>query len=400
MAYEAQLGIDFFGDISWFPFNISDLPDVEDFFEYLWDRTGLDYVLPNNRGSTIGDTSWYTSGLRRLRNVDIGGAGPSSTVIRESEILPDLHGYRVGLRNNLLIDLLNDPGSDLYIAADDLDRAIAILNAYVSIGMPNEFNQSQVLRSALRAVPGESEVGLGSFDVINLMSAMAQADNNPQSWGDDDFNVNHIEDILSERVDIVAAEIKRGLQSPAIMPGYVGWVLAELKHLQETATDFAIDDTYLTQGSGLLTTTIEDGLLMNDIDQLEILIGVDLDYTNHPDYIAPANGTVLVNADGTFTYQADAGFVGMDSFSYRSTAMIPNTLMPIFSEPASVVVIVEDAGCGPADLTGDGVLNFFDVSAFLSAFGAQDSAADLTGDSVYNFFDVSVFLSTFSMGCP
>src|SRR5690606_32655832 len=27
---------------------------------------------------------------------------------------------------------------------------------------------------------------------------------------------------------------------------------------------------------------------------------------------------------------------------------------------------------GPADLTGDGVLNFFDVSAFLSAFSAQD----------------------------
>jgi hypothetical protein len=57
------------------------------------------------------------------------------------------------------------------------------------------------------------------------------------------------------------------------------------------------------------------------------------------------------------------------------------------------------AGC-PADLNGDGVLNFFDVSAFLAAFTAQDPAADFTNDGVYNFFDVSAFLAAFSQGCP
>jgi len=54
----------------------------------------------------------------------------------------------------------------------------------------------------------------------------------------------------------------------------------------------------------------------------------------------------------------------------------------------------------PADLTGDGQLNFFDVSAFLSAFSAGDPAADFTGDGQFNFFDVSDFLSQFSAGCP
>lgn len=54
----------------------------------------------------------------------------------------------------------------------------------------------------------------------------------------------------------------------------------------------------------------------------------------------------------------------------------------------------------PADLTGDGVLNFFDVSAFLSAFGAQDPIADFTGDGAFNFFDVSAFLTAFGDGCP
>ncbi|MHA7812559.1 MAG: GC-type dockerin domain-anchored protein [Phycisphaerales bacterium] len=54
----------------------------------------------------------------------------------------------------------------------------------------------------------------------------------------------------------------------------------------------------------------------------------------------------------------------------------------------------------PADLTGDGVLNFFDVSAFLSLYNAQDPAADFTGDGQFNFFDVSAFLSAFTSGCP
>ena len=54
----------------------------------------------------------------------------------------------------------------------------------------------------------------------------------------------------------------------------------------------------------------------------------------------------------------------------------------------------------PADLTGDGSLNFFDVSAFLGAFGNNEPVADFTGDGAFNFFDVSAFLSAFGAGCP
>lgn len=56
--------------------------------------------------------------------------------------------------------------------------------------------------------------------------------------------------------------------------------------------------------------------------------------------------------------------------------------------------------CNPADLNGDSTLNFFDVSAFLSAFIIQDSVADFTDDGLFNFFDVSFFLQLFSEGCP
>ena len=55
--------------------------------------------------------------------------------------------------------------------------------------------------------------------------------------------------------------------------------------------------------------------------------------------------------------------------------------------------------CVP-DLTGDGQVNFFDVSAFLSAYNAMDPIADFNNDGVFNFFDVSAFLSAYNVGCP
>lgn len=53
-----------------------------------------------------------------------------------------------------------------------------------------------------------------------------------------------------------------------------------------------------------------------------------------------------------------------------------------------------------ADLTQDGELNFFDVSAFLSAYTNGDQNADFTGDGTLNFFDVSAFLGAYNAGCP
>ena len=64
------------------------------------------------------------------------------------------------------------------------------------------------------------------------------------------------------------------------------------------------------------------------------------------------------------------------------------------------LIIAQAPAACPADLTGDGELNFFDVSAFLSAFSSMDPAADFTNDGMFNFFDVSAFLSAFTAGCP
>lgn len=57
-------------------------------------------------------------------------------------------------------------------------------------------------------------------------------------------------------------------------------------------------------------------------------------------------------------------------------------------------------GC-PADFADPfGELDFFDASAFISAFNAQDPSADFNADGMYDFFDVSAFLTAFNDGCP
>lgn len=52
------------------------------------------------------------------------------------------------------------------------------------------------------------------------------------------------------------------------------------------------------------------------------------------------------------------------------------------------------------DLTGDGLLNFFDISRFLMLFNDRHPQGDISGDGRFNFFDVSAYLQLFSAGCP
>jgi hypothetical protein len=70
-------------------------------------------------------------------------------------------------------------------------------------------------------------------------------------------------------------------------------------------------------------------------------------------------------------------------------------------ESATVSVLLNQCGMScPADLNGDGNLNFFDVSAFLGLFNAQSPIVDFNGDGLFNFFDVSAYLLAFNAGCP
>jgi hypothetical protein len=53
----------------------------------------------------------------------------------------------------------------------------------------------------------------------------------------------------------------------------------------------------------------------------------------------------------------------------------------------------------PADVNADGVLNFFDVSAFIGLFLDRHPAGDFNNDGAHDFFDLASFLDAFLAGC-
>jgi FG-GAP-like repeat len=134
-------------------------------------------------------------------------------------------------------------------------------------------------------------------------------------------------------------------------------------------------------------------------------------------------GHVTLGSDGFLYFiDADAGDVTVEQrdldgtmisrtrFDTGSTSDVPNAITAGSSGALFVVGMYEPeivsrrdvllykltTSTNPciADLTGDGVLNFFDISAFLN------TTPDIDGDGDFDFFDVSVFLNAFTAGCP
>ncbi len=67
---------------------------------------------------------------------------------------------------------------------------------------------------------------------------------------------------------------------------------------------------------------------------------------------------------------------------------------------AADIAIIGGGDC-LADFNNDGSVNFFDISAFIAAFNAQEPAADIAAPfGVWNFFDISAFVGAYNQGCP
>lgn len=147
--------------------------------------------------------------------------------------------------------------------------------------------------------------------------------------------------------------------------------------------------TYL-QGGQTQSCNSGSSTNYNSIQNLQIAI-YDANSFVTPLMTVNANGT---GSGETLSYDAEtagdyvivvSGATSVNNIQRYIASMIISALPPIVC---------------PADLTGDGLVNFFDVSAFLSAFSAMDSDADFNDDGMFNFFDVSAFLNAFNAGCP
>ena len=153
---------------------------------------------------------------------------------------------------------------------------------------------------------------------------------------------------------------------------------------------FDIDTMHLSATSGMVADL--GGLLGGEFDRL--LLG----------------GADSINLDGTITVNLDAGYVpvfgdvwdiidggtitGQFATENMPVAPIGQIYRVIYESDRVFVTLTCDA-----DLNGDNVLNFFDISKFLNFYNAEDARADINGDGVFNFFDISLFLNIFNTVC-
>jgi len=139
---------------------------------------------------------------------------------------------------------------------------------------------------------------------------------------------------------------------------------------------------------------------------------------------APSGTTIETdNGDGTFSYEIDTSTAtGANAFGaedgwdeYDSAGFYDATYWRggftcegnpdnhITPNPFGQIKI---AMYGPSPLVdcgdhnSDGVLDIFDVFAFLDLFNAGSLAADYTGDGILDILDVFAFLDVFNAGCP
>jgi hypothetical protein len=112
----------------------------------------------------------------------------------------------------------------------------------------------------------------------------------------------------------------------------------------------------------------------------------------------------IVIADGgspqdTWSYAELSGIAPANAVEARLTF--------VFQQPASnpggsvfVDSVTLDVLTCPADITGDGLLNFFDVAGFVALYTARDAAADLNMDAQFSFFDIAAYIAMYNQGCP
>jgi VCBS repeat-containing protein len=108
-----------------------------------------------------------------------------------------------------------------------------------------------------------------------------------------------------------------------------------------------VNDVYGATEGMTLTISAPTGVLSNDIDVDNVTLTATLN-TN------VMSGTLMLNADGSFDYMPDAGFCGMDSFTYDVTD-------GDLSDTATVDITVASAGSAQAITVTVSVTNTTDV---------------------------------------
>ena len=131
----------------------------------------------------------------------------------------------------------------------------------------------------------------------------------------------------------------------------------------------AASDTYIGDEDTLLAVPVGIGVLTNDAvldpdgDPLTAVLVTDV-----------AHGTLVLAADGSFTYQPDADFFGIDGFTYKANDGTADSL------PASVTITVTAANDAPVAVADEYSTDEDVTLTVLAAQGVLDNDSDADGN--------------------
>lgn len=178
-----------------------------------------------------------------------------------------------------------------------------------------------------------------------------------------------------------------------------------------TAYIFTLDEGSWTEHTKLLPDDGAEG----DLFGVRVAINADTVVASsvYDDDIATDSGSAYVfsRSEGTWSQQSKllptVGGGVRDWFGYsiavsNDAAIVGSVFGSTKGKQGFGSAYIYELSCSdcPADFTGDGTLDFFDISEFLTAFGNQDPIADFNTDGSFDFFDMSEFLTAFGAGCP
>jgi hypothetical protein len=138
----------------------------------------------------------------------------------------------------------------------------------------------------------------------------------------------------------------------------------------------AVDDAYEVYLNRSLTIAVA-GVLGNDSD-------VDNPALTAVVEAPPANGTLVLNADGSFAYTPTLWFSGVDTFTYRASDGM---------EASAIATVNIHVAWIPGDLNADGAVNRVDAALLAGGFGrsvANRSQGDVDGDGVVGLRDLGL----------
>lgn len=279
--------------------------------------------------------------------------------------------------------LVGDDGADSIMGGADDDEIYGGTGADAAAGQAgNDSLFGGVNRDVLiGGAGGDTLRGLGADDI--LIGGSTSSDNDSEalanlasSWASSDEYEDRINDLQSQIAagasDDGAADTLEGSEGRDwFLTGDASDELDNETDEVALGRDLAVSrDSYTTTTGDTLTVSAADGLLANDVLPNQSSSSVDT-----TPVVAPQNGTLVLNADGSFVY-TPTGTAESDSFTYRVTDSVTN-------EVAEAIV---DITIGSSNTAPTAEAQQFSVAAgadFNSAAGALlNGAKDSEGDTL------------------